>query len=61
MSFQPGEVYLADIFEGGTRPVVIVSRDELGRGSIALAVPVTSAATNGARCHLLAGAMRGSS
>jgi mRNA-degrading endonuclease toxin of MazEF toxin-antitoxin module len=46
VSLQPGEVYLADIFEGGKRPVVIVSRDELGRGTIVLAVPVTSARVN---------------
>ena len=29
MNVVPGEVYLADIFEGGTRPVVIVSREQL--------------------------------
>jgi mRNA interferase MazF len=38
----PGEVHLADIFEGGTRPVVIVSREELNRGALYLAVPITS-------------------
>jgi mRNA-degrading endonuclease toxin of MazEF toxin-antitoxin module len=34
--------HLADIFEGGTRPVVIVSREELNRGALCLAVPITS-------------------
>ena len=38
----PGEIYLADIFEGGTRPVVIVSRAELNRGTVYLCVPLTS-------------------
>ncbi len=37
-----GEVCLADIFEGGVRPVVIVSREQLNRGSLFLCVPVTS-------------------
>jgi mRNA interferase MazF len=37
-----GEVYLADIFEGGTRPVVLVSREQLNRGTVFLCVPVTS-------------------
>lgn len=39
MSVSPGDVYLADIFEGGTRPVIVVSREQLNRG---LVVPVTS-------------------
>lgn len=42
MTAQPGEVYLADIFEGGVRPVVIVSREQLNRGGLFLAVPTTS-------------------
>jgi mRNA-degrading endonuclease toxin of MazEF toxin-antitoxin module len=42
VSVQPGEVYIADIFEGGMRPVVIVSREQLNRGSLFLCVPVTS-------------------
>ncbi len=42
MTPQPGEVYLADIFEGGVRPVVIVSREQLNRGGLFLAVPTTS-------------------
>lgn len=42
MSRLAGEVYLADIFEGGTRPVVLVSREQLNRGSVFLCVPVTS-------------------
>jgi mRNA interferase MazF len=40
---KPGEVHLADVFEGGTRPVVIVSREELNRGTLLLCVPLTSA------------------
>ena len=43
MSIVPGEVYLADIFERGTRPVIIVSREQLNRGGLYLVVPVTSA------------------
>ncbi len=39
----PGEVHLADLFEGGLRPVVIVSREQLNRGTLYLGVPVTSA------------------
>ena len=42
MSAVPGEIYLADIFEGGTRPVIIVSREQLNRGGLYLSVPVTS-------------------
>ncbi len=30
------------MFEGGTRPVVVVSREELNRGTIFLVVPITS-------------------
>jgi mRNA-degrading endonuclease toxin of MazEF toxin-antitoxin module len=40
---RPGELYLADIFVGGTRPVIVVSRLELSQGTTNLAVPVTSA------------------
>lgn len=42
MSVLPGEVHLADVFEGGLRPVIIVSREVLNRGSLFLCVPVTS-------------------
>ena len=42
MSRLAGEVHLADIFEGGIRPIVIVSREQLNRGSVFLCVPVTS-------------------
>lgn len=42
MSAFPGEIYLADIFEGGTRPVIVVSREQLNRGGLYLAVPITS-------------------
>lgn len=39
----PGEVHLADVFEGGQRPIVIVSREQLNRGTSFLCVPFTSA------------------
>lgn len=42
MKLEPGDVYLADLFEGGTRPVIVVSREVLNRGTLSLAVPVTS-------------------
>jgi mRNA interferase MazF len=42
VNLQPGEVHLADIFEGGVRPVIVVSREQLNRGSLYLCVPVTS-------------------
>jgi mRNA-degrading endonuclease toxin of MazEF toxin-antitoxin module len=38
----PGEVHLADMFEGGLRPIVIVSREQLNRGTLSLCVPFTS-------------------
>ena len=43
MSIAAGEVYLADVFRGGLRPIVIVSRDALNRGETVLCVPVTTA------------------
>lgn len=43
MSVIPGEVYLADIFEGGVRPVAVVSREQLNGGGLYLTVPITSA------------------
>jgi mRNA-degrading endonuclease toxin of MazEF toxin-antitoxin module len=39
---QPGEIYLADT-DAGTRPVVIVSREELNRGNWVVGVLITSA------------------
>jgi mRNA-degrading endonuclease toxin of MazEF toxin-antitoxin module len=42
VSVLPGEIYLADIFEGGMRPVAIISREQLNRGGLYLAVPITS-------------------
>src|SRR5690242_2493606 len=42
MKLEPGDVFLADIFEGGTRPVVIVSREQLNRGTLSLVIPITS-------------------
>ena len=38
----PGEIYLANT-DAGTRPVVIVSREELNRGNWVVAVLITSA------------------
>jgi mRNA-degrading endonuclease toxin of MazEF toxin-antitoxin module len=37
-----GEIYWADLDEGGRRLVIVVSREELNRGSRALVVPCTS-------------------
>jgi mRNA interferase MazF len=42
MTAFPGEIYVADIFEGGTRPIIILSREQLNRGGLYLAVPVTA-------------------
>ena len=42
MSVLPGDVYDADIFEGGVRPVAIVSRAELNHGGLYLVVPITA-------------------
>ncbi len=42
MTAEPGDIYPAAIFEGGTRPIIVVSRPELTRGTLILAVPVTS-------------------
>lgn len=42
MSVLPGDVYQADVFEGGVRPVVIVSRPELNQGDLYLVVPITA-------------------
>jgi mRNA interferase MazF len=42
MIVAPAEIYLADIFEGGTRPIIILTREQLNRGGLYLAVPVTS-------------------
>jgi mRNA-degrading endonuclease toxin of MazEF toxin-antitoxin module len=39
---RPGEIYLAST-DAGTRPVVVVSREELNRGNWVVAVLVTSA------------------
>jgi mRNA-degrading endonuclease toxin of MazEF toxin-antitoxin module len=38
-----GEIYLADLDVAGVRPVLIVSRDDLNRGSYLLVVPFTTA------------------
>lgn len=42
MTFLPGEVHLADVFPGGMRPVVVVSREPLNRGATLLCVPTTT-------------------
>ena len=41
-SFLPGEIYWADFPEVGRRPIVVVSREELNRGTYVVVVPVTS-------------------
>ncbi|MGL4550071.1 MAG: type II toxin-antitoxin system PemK/MazF family toxin [Gemmataceae bacterium] len=40
---RPGEIYLADFGAAGPHRVIIVSREELNRGSYAVAVVCTSA------------------
>jgi mRNA-degrading endonuclease toxin of MazEF toxin-antitoxin module len=40
---KPGDVYLADLYEAGFRPIIIVSRESLNRGGYVVAVPITSA------------------
>lgn len=39
---KPGELYYADLYEAGIRPVLIVSREPLNRGGYAVAVPLIS-------------------
>jgi mRNA-degrading endonuclease toxin of MazEF toxin-antitoxin module len=41
MPLLPGEIYFADA-NGGRRPVVIMSREELNHGKYVVAVPLTS-------------------
>lgn len=38
----PGELYHADLYDAGVRPVLIVSRGSLNRGGYAVAIPLTS-------------------
>jgi mRNA-degrading endonuclease toxin of MazEF toxin-antitoxin module len=40
---KPGEIYLADLYEAGIRPILVVSRESLNRGGYVVAVPLTSA------------------
>lgn len=42
MALRPGQIYYAEA-NGGRRPVLIVSREELNQGRYVLAVPFTSA------------------
>ena len=37
-----GEVWRVNFYEGGERPAIVVSRNEMNRGSLVLAVPTTS-------------------
>lgn len=39
---KPGELYYADLYEAGVRPVLIISREPLNRGGYAVVVPITS-------------------
>ena len=39
---RPGEIYMADFGPAGSRPVIVVSRENLNRGRYALVVPCTS-------------------
>jgi mRNA-degrading endonuclease toxin of MazEF toxin-antitoxin module len=40
---RPGEVYSADFPQAGPHPVIVLSREDLNRGSYALVVVCTSA------------------
>jgi mRNA-degrading endonuclease toxin of MazEF toxin-antitoxin module len=40
---KPGEIYLAELYEAGVRPILVVSRESLNRGGYVVAVPLTSA------------------
>lgn len=40
--FLQGEVWRVEFYEGGVRPAVVVSRNELNRGRLILVVPCTS-------------------
>jgi mRNA-degrading endonuclease toxin of MazEF toxin-antitoxin module len=40
---RPGEIYMADFGQAGPHPVIVVSREDLNRGSYALVVVCTSA------------------
>jgi len=42
MPLRPGEIYWANLVDGGRRPIVIVSREELNRGRSVVGVGVTS-------------------
>src|SRR5437763_1708782 len=39
---KPGEIYLADLYEAGVRPILVISRESLNRGAYVVAVPLTS-------------------
>ncbi len=41
MALAPGQIYFAD-FNGGHRPVIIISRETLNLGRYVLAIPLTS-------------------
>lgn len=42
MPLRPGEIYWANLVDGGRRPIVVVSREELNRGHSVVGVGVTS-------------------
>jgi mRNA-degrading endonuclease toxin of MazEF toxin-antitoxin module len=42
MSLQPGQIYLAEFGGSANRPVVVVSREELNRGTYVVVIPFTS-------------------
>ncbi len=42
IELRPGQVFLADAHQFGTRPVIIVSREPLNRGDAAVVVPCTT-------------------
>jgi mRNA-degrading endonuclease toxin of MazEF toxin-antitoxin module len=40
---EPGEIYTADFLQAGRHPVIVLSREDLNRGTYALVVVCTSA------------------
>jgi mRNA-degrading endonuclease toxin of MazEF toxin-antitoxin module len=39
----PGEIFIADLGDAGPHPVIVISREELNRGTVILAVVCTTA------------------
>jgi mRNA-degrading endonuclease toxin of MazEF toxin-antitoxin module len=39
---RPGEIYWADLLQGGRRPVLVISRESLNRGSYVVIIALTT-------------------